>query len=176
MDRSPGFGSNACNYVALFRLALAAAPELQFLNLAACINSPDRSTKSTRSHMNVLSVLVGTRFQVLFHSPPGVLFTFPSRYCSSIGHQVVFRLGGWSPRLPTGFHVSCGTLDTASVLPMSLTGLSPCLAALPKAFSYLPHYILQSEPQRNYFLWFGLFRVRSPLLAESRLMSFPRPT
>ena len=34
----------------------------------------------------VLSVLVGTRFQVLFHSPPGVLFTFPSRYCSTIGH------------------------------------------------------------------------------------------
>ena len=61
--------------------------------------------------MNVLSVLVGTRFQVLFHSPPGVLFTFPSRYCSSIGHQVVFRLGGWSPQLPTGFHVSRGTLD-----------------------------------------------------------------
>lgn len=24
--------------------------------------------------------LVGTRFQVLFHSPPGVLFTIPSRY------------------------------------------------------------------------------------------------
>ena len=46
-------------------------------------------------------MLVGTRFQVLFHSPPGVLFTFPSRYCSTIGHQLVFRLGGWSPRLPT---------------------------------------------------------------------------
>ena len=46
----------------------------------------------------MLCVLVGTGFQVLFHSPPGVLFTFPSRYCSSIGHQVVFRLGGWSPR------------------------------------------------------------------------------
>ena len=64
--------------------------------------------------MNVLSVLVGTRFQVLFHSPPGVLFTFPSRYCSSIGHQVVFRLGGWSPRLPTGFLVPRGTLDPVS--------------------------------------------------------------
>jgi hypothetical protein len=36
-----------------------------------------------------------------FHSPPGVLFTFPSRYCSSIGHQVIFRLGWWSTRLPT---------------------------------------------------------------------------
>ncbi len=48
-------------------------------------------------------------FQVLFHSPPGVLFTFPSRYWSAIGHRRVFRLGGWSPLLPTGFHVSGGT-------------------------------------------------------------------
>ena len=28
----------------------------------------------------VLPQLVDTGFQVLFHSPPGVLFTFPSQY------------------------------------------------------------------------------------------------
>ena len=79
------------------------------LNLAAYINSPDRSTKSTTSHINVLCVLVNIGFQVLFHSPPGVLFTFPSQYFSSIGHQVVFRLGGWAPRIPIEFHVFDGT-------------------------------------------------------------------
>src|SRR5215467_5563124 len=31
-------------------------------------------------HIPTLPRLVGTRFQVLFHSPPGVLFTIPSRY------------------------------------------------------------------------------------------------
>lgn len=31
----------------------------------------------------------------------------------AIGHRGVFRLGGWSPRLPTRFLVSRGTLDTA---------------------------------------------------------------
>ena len=134
MDRSPGFGSNACNSVALFRLALAAPPVLQYLKLATYINSPDRSTKSTRSLINELSVLVGTRFQVLFHSPPGVLFTFPSRYCSSIGHQVVFRLGGWSPRLPTGFLVSRGTLDPARFTSFSTTWLSHSVAGLPMPF------------------------------------------
>ena len=134
MDRSPGFGSNACNYGALFRLALAAPPVLQYLKLATYINSPDRSTKSTRSLINELSVLVGTRFQVLFHSPPGVLFTFPSRYCSSIGHQVVFRLGGWSPRLPTGFLVSCGTLDPDCQTSLSTTWLSHYIAGLPMPF------------------------------------------
>ena len=87
MARSPGFGSIAYN---------------------------DHSTIGTRSHIDVLSVLVSTGFQVLFHSPPGVLFTFPSQYCFAIGHQVVFRLGGWAPHLPTGLLVSRGTLDTAS--------------------------------------------------------------
>ena len=50
------------------------------LNLATYHNSLARSTKSTRSLP--LPLLVGIRFQVLFHSPPGVLFTFPSRYSS----------------------------------------------------------------------------------------------
>ena len=60
------------------RSRCGSAPEV--LNLAAYIRSPDRSTKSTLSRINALQVLVGTGFQVLFHSPPGVLFTFPSQY------------------------------------------------------------------------------------------------
>ncbi len=61
-----------------------------------------------------LPLFVSRRFQDLFHSPPGVLFTFPSRYWFTIGRQVVFSLGGWSPQIPTGFHVSGGTRDTSS--------------------------------------------------------------
>ena len=53
---------------------------LPVLNLASKRNSPDRSTKSTRSYLNVVPQLVNTGFQVLFHSPPGVLFSFPSQY------------------------------------------------------------------------------------------------
>ena len=53
----------------------------------------------------MLRLLVGARFQVLFHSPPGVLFTFPSRYLYAIGRRVVFRLGWWSTQVRTGFHV-----------------------------------------------------------------------
>ena len=105
------------------------------LNLAGNCNSPDRSTKSTLSSLQYkycsLQLLVNIGFQVLFHSPPGVLFTFPSLYCFSIGHQVVFRLGGWSPRLPARFLVSRGTLDPAPCLRISLTGLSPSLVGFP---------------------------------------------
>ena len=95
------------------------------LNLATYNNSPDRSTKSTPLSLNALRLLVNIGFQVLFHSPPGVLFTFPSRYFSSIGHQVVFSLGGWSPLLPTRFLVSRGTPDPGLSSPISHTGLLP---------------------------------------------------
>ena len=135
MDRSPGFGSNTCNYRAIHtRFPCGSASEM--LNLATHINSPDRSTKSTTSHFNVLCVLVNTRFQVLFHSPLGVLFTFPSQYFFTIGHWVVFRLGGWAPRFLCGFHVSADTLDTTNFISISPTGLSPSSVDLPMSFCY----------------------------------------
>ena len=113
MGRSPGFGSNTFDFIRPVQTCFRCGSAPEVLNLAKYIHSPDHSTKGTRSSVDGLSVLVNTRFQVLFHSPPGVLFTFPSQYFFSIGHRVVFRLGGWSPRIPTGFHVvSGGTLDT----------------------------------------------------------------
>ena len=99
-------------------------------NLATYNNSLDRSTKSTISRLKSLYLLVNIGFQVLFHSPPGVLFTFPSRYYSSIGHQVVFSLGGWAPLLPTGFLVSGRTLVPAVQSSLSCTGLLPSLVWL----------------------------------------------
>ena len=124
MGRSPGFGSTTTYSGALFRLAFASAPA-SHLNLARHRHSPVHSTKGTPSPINGLRLLVGTRFQVLFHSPPGVLFTFPSRYCFTIGHQLVFSLGRWSSHLPTRFHVPRGTLDTGLSSSLSLTGLLP---------------------------------------------------
>ena len=113
MDRSLGFGSIIYDLYRPFqtRFRFGSVPYI-ILNLAIYNNSLDRSTKSTTSHLNVLCLLVNIGFQVLFHSPPGVLFNFPSRYCFTIGHQVVFSLGQWSDLLPTGFLVSCRTLDS----------------------------------------------------------------
>ena len=81
-------------------------------NLASNCNSPDRSTKSTPSVS--LWLFVSMRFQVLFHSPPGVLFTFPSQYYSLSVTGEYLGLGGGPPRLPTGFLVSRSTLDSVS--------------------------------------------------------------
>ena len=135
MVRSLGFGSITYDLSRPLqtRFPFGSIPYIVF-NLAIYNNSPDRSTKSTRSHFNVLSVLVSTRFQVLFHSPPGVLFTFPSRYFSTIGHQVVFSLMGWSPLFHTRFHVPRITLDTIMLTRLSHTGLSPSMVCFPKHF------------------------------------------
>ena len=67
--------------------------------------------QKVRGHPEGLPLFVGTRFQVLFHSPLGVLFTFPSRYLFTIGQSVVLSLGRWSSQIPPGFHVSEGTQE-----------------------------------------------------------------
>ena len=84
------------------------------LKLAANRNSLTHYTKGTPSLQMELRLLVGIRFQVYFTPLIGVLFTFPSRYLFTIGHQGVFRLGGWSPLLQTGLHVSRLTQGSSS--------------------------------------------------------------
>ena len=135
MVRSPGFGSITYDLYRPIqtRFPFGYIPYIVF-NLAIYNNSSDRSTKSTISHLNVLYLLVNIGFQVLFHSPPGVLFTFPSRYCFTIGHQVVFSLWGWSPIFHTRFHVSRTTPDTTMSIRFSYTGLSPSMVCFPKQF------------------------------------------
>ena len=141
MDRSPGFGSTPSNLIAHLRLAFATAPHLKCLTLLLNVTRWPVLQKVRGHTSNVLPQLVSAGFQVLFHSPPGVLFTFPSQYFFAIGHQGIFRLGGWSLRLPSGFHVSRCTLDTTVGLQVSYTRLSLSLACFPKTIllPYLHH-------------------------------------
>ena len=102
MGRSPGFGS-ACADSGPIKARFPYGFVTESLNLASTGNSPDRSTKSTRLHLNVLPQLVNTGFQVLFHSPPGVLFTFPSQYYALSVTKEYLALGGGPPDFPQGF-------------------------------------------------------------------------
>ena len=63
--------------IALFRLAFASAPNLQFLTSLHNVTRRSVLQKVHDRGLIPLSLLVNTGFQVLFHSPPGVLFTFP---------------------------------------------------------------------------------------------------
>ncbi len=92
--------------VALFRLAFATAPELQFLNLAPYSKSPDHSSIGTLPPLLIkeeATTFCRLTVSDLFHSPLGVLFTFPSRYWYAIGDQEYLALEGGPPRFPQGF-------------------------------------------------------------------------
>ena len=105
------------------------------VKLATECKSLTHYTKGTPSPLTRLRLFVCTRFQVLFHSPPGVLFAFPSRYWFTIGRYRVFSLGGWSPHIQTGFHVSRPTSCKPSTTTIiSYTGLSPSMVSVSKLF------------------------------------------
>ena len=111
------------------------------VKLATKRKSLTHYAKGTQSPLARLLLFVCMRFQDLFHSPPGVLFTFPSQYWFTIGRSRVFSLGGWSPHLQTGYHVSRPTYRPLSTTPKtSCTGLSPSIAALSRAFHCFQRY------------------------------------
>src|SRR5882672_5907822 len=96
-----------------------------------------------------------------FHSPSGVLFTFPSRYWFTIGRTLIFSLGEWSPQIPTGFHVPGGTQEPFQAVQLSDGFLTS-----------RPHGLISPTTRQKLApLSFGLFPVRSPLLRESLLIS-----
>src|SRR4029450_9070634 len=102
---------------------------LRFLNLAV---EQQLAGSLCKRHavtgQSLLRPLVSTRFQVLFHSPSGVLFTFPSRYSFTIGRQGVLSLAGWSPRVPTRFPVPGRTQELVQEgCAFSPTGLLPAV-------------------------------------------------
>ena len=120
---------------------------------------------------------VGTRFQVCFTPLAAVLFAFPSRYLFAIGRHRVFRLGGWAPRIRTGFHVSRPTWDpTRPQPPFRVRGFHPLWPDFPdRSAMELDATSWSRNPGKHAFR-FGLIRFRSPLLAESLLMSSPPGT
>ena len=66
--------------LALLRLGFPSAPFLKNLTSPAGVTRRTVLQKVRGSTLMVVPQLVNTGFQVLFHSPPGVLFTFPSQY------------------------------------------------------------------------------------------------
>ena len=80
MGRSPGFGSTITDYFVLLTLGFPSAPAFLALTLPAIVTRRTVLQKVRGCTRMVLPQFVNTGFQVLFHSPPGVLFTFPSQY------------------------------------------------------------------------------------------------
>src|ERR1017187_5416576 len=165
------------------------------VNLATYHNSQAHSSKGTRSlHVGPKAEHAPTACRrtgsgTISRPLTGALFTFPSRYLCTIGHQGVFRLRGWSPQIHTGFLGPRATWDTArKSSKFRLRGYHPlcqrfpALSATKTICNFLPDQQFRlSSPatpvtQRLLAMTrdrFGLFPFRSPLLRESRLLSLP---
>ena len=89
--------------LALLRLDFSSAPHLGCLTLPVYTTRRTVLQKVRGSTLNVVPQLVNTGFQVLFHSPPGVLFTFPSQYYALSVTKEYLALGGGPPDFPQGF-------------------------------------------------------------------------
>ena len=161
--------------LALLRLGFPTAPHLWCLTLPVCTTRRTVLQKVRGSPNNGVPQLVNTGFQVLFHSPPGVLFTFPSQYYALSVTKEYLALEGGPSDFPQGF--SC--LAVLWILPLptvfmygafTLSGLPSQAVPLTDRLTYA---VLNPSMHAR---WFGLFRVRSPLLPESMFLSLPPAT
>ena len=100
---------------ALFRLGFPSAPHLECLTLPVQVTRRTVLQKVRGSSYIDVPQLVNTGFQVLFHSPPGVLFTFPSQYYALSVTKEYLALRGGPRSFPQGF--SC--LVVLWILPAS---------------------------------------------------------
>jgi hypothetical protein len=116
-----------------------------------------------------LRPVVSIRFQILFHSPRRGSFhlslTVLVRYRSSS----VFRLGRWTAQFPT--ELACSVVLRIPTLHLALhvRDSHPLRSAFPEPFHLRSTSLRGSYNPAVHVQRFGLFRFRSPLLAESSL-------
>jgi hypothetical protein len=113
------------------------------VNLATYRNSQAHSSKGTRSlhashqDWHAPTACRHTVSGTISRPLTGVLFTFPSRYLFTIGHQGVFRLRRWSSQIHTEFLGLRATWDPAQEsYRFRATGVSPSTPALSRTFGY----------------------------------------
>ena len=117
---------------ALFRLTFATAPSLSELTSLHTSNSSAHYAKGTPSGDNPLRLLVGVRFQVLFHSPSRSTFHLSLTGTSALSvTREYLALESGLPSFPQGFPcpVVLGNVIRKSTT-ISPTGLSPSVVEL----------------------------------------------
>ena len=120
---------------ALFKLAFASAPILYILTSHHIVTRRPVLQKVRHHTRVVLCLLVSIRFQVLFHSPPGVLFTFPSRYYTLSVTWSYLALGDGPPSFRQDSSCPDVLWIPLAFFELSNTGLLPSSA-------YLSRYVL----------------------------------
>ena len=177
--RSLGFASTHSDYTALLRLAFASAPDLKPLTLPEKVTRRFIMQKARRHNQKIaptacrqtvsgtISLLCSRCFSPFLHSTGSL----------SVSREYLALRDG--PRWFTQ-NFSCSALLRIPLgfFKESYTGLSPSTAVFSKTFYFLNRLPWRGPttpilPKQHRF---GLFRVRSPLLAESLLFSSPMGT
>ena len=93
-------------------------------------------TRLSTEHRPIIALrlLVGLRFQVLFHSPHRGTFHLSLTVLVHYRSPDVFSLGEWTPQLPAGLACPAVLRYQAGDKQLSPTGLSPSLAGFPTPF------------------------------------------
>ena len=152
MGSSPGFVSNPCHFASKagarpIQTRFRSGSAFPSLNLATKINSQAHSPRGTPSGLLArtrlsaehrpsiaLRLLVGLRFQVLFHSPYRGTFHLSLTVLVHYRSVCVFSLGGWTPQLPTGLACPVVLRCRVGELHFLRTGLLPSLVGCPTPF------------------------------------------
>ena len=175
MGRSPGFGSTYTDYFALFRLGIPSAPLLNSLTLPVSVTRRTVLQKVRGCTFKVLPQFVNTGFQVLFHSPPGVLFTFPSQYYSLSVTKEYLALRGGPRAFPQGSSCLVVLWILLSYSRFRIHGFHILWLNFPDHSSINCNNVCSPNPEVH-ALRFGLFPFRSPLLWKSMFLSLPPAT
>ena len=143
----PVSGLPSLTIFALLTLAFTSAPDLKSLTL------PVRATRRTvlqkvrSSPSKGVPQLVNIGFQVLFHSPPGVLFTFPSQYYALSVTKEYLALRGGPRSFPQGFSCLVVLWILLGYFRLRIRGFHPLWPAFPGRSPVLHNPTSQSEPQ-----------------------------
>ncbi len=110
------------------------------VNLATDTNSLAHYAKGTRSGISLSGIalppLVGTGFQILFHSPLRGSFHLSLTVLCAIGDMSYLALDDGAPGFTQGSSDPMLLGNSLRLIFVSLTGLSPTMAGLPRPFSY----------------------------------------
>ena len=128
-------------------LGFPSAPVLNTLTSPAAATRRTVLQKVRGSTHTVVPQLVNTRIQVLFHSPPGVLFTFPSQYSALSVTKEYLALRGGPRSFPQGFPCLVVLWILLRFLRFHLRGFHPLRPVFPEPFCYRQKSFLQSEPR-----------------------------
>ena len=117
----------------------------------------------------MLSQLVNIWFQVLFHSPSGVLFNFPSRYYTLSVTRSYLAFGDGPPIFMPDFTCPALLWILARACKHLIYGAITLFRLVFQKTStiFVQSLCASPKPQWYFYLWFGLLPVRSPLLRQS---------